>query len=106
MLLKQKFTELENNGLISDKDGKVFPYVDFTSNRIIVTAFYKSEYVVYSELDYVRHYDNNLVINMKGTYSEDFHLDNGCHVCFAYLVVNNDMEYNVSGKMVYSKDRA
>ena len=103
---KAKVAELENNGLVLDKDSKVFPYVDFTSSKIIATAFYKPEYVVYSELNYVRQNNNDLVINMKGTYSEDFHLDNGCHVCFAYLVINNDMEYNVSGKMVYSKDRA
>ncbi|MCR5308604.1 MAG: hypothetical protein K6E21_00640 [Bacilli bacterium] len=101
---KDKLSELENNNLICDKNNSPFPVVDFDCYKIVVTALYKPDYAVNSELNYVRQIGNYLTIEMNGTYSDDYYIENSCYVCLAYLLVSKDINYTVSGKMTFKND--
>ena len=100
---KNKLLELENNNLIRDKNNNPLPEIDLDSYNIIVTAFYKENYAVFSKLDYVRQIGNDLTIQMNGTYDKEDYIEDCCYVGLAYLLLTKDVDYTVSGEMTFKK---
>ena len=100
---KNKLLELENNNLIRDKNDNPLPKIDLDSYNIVVTAFYKENYAVFSQLDYVRQIGNDLTIQMNGTYEKENYIEDCCYVGLAYLLLTKDVNYTVSGEMTFKK---